>query len=88
MSNDTWPNFTFVVSIIIAGFIGFKAGQYTKHSIETSPTTSAHSKKHDRHEEDSSDEEGRADGDLSSVQTRGPCKMVSKRVEFYKKKFK
>ena len=80
----TWTTALIAASIIFAGMAGYKAGQLSASSQH--PPQLRDSKSRDeqntpgeavsQEEEDEEDEETRADGDLGSVSTHGPCKMV------------
>lgn len=85
-----WNALIFTVSIVLAGFAGFKAGERSKnaHITGDSPkgpvpsegtSTNVVSGPSNSKVEAESDEEAAADGDLASVHTNGPCKLVSYR---------
>ena len=86
---SSWNVLIFTVSIVLVGFAGFKAGERSKNAganvdstskgYETpkTPPTEAPSGELNSKIEVESDEETQADGDLTSVQTNGPCKLAS-----------
>ncbi|CCA70080.1 related to exostosin-like 3 [Serendipita indica DSM 11827] len=83
----SWTTVLTAASIIFAGLAGYKAGQLSVANQQRKTLSDA--KGHEEHDqqitsgkatsqqdEDEEDEEARADGDLGSVSTHGPCKMV------------
>jgi hypothetical protein len=84
-SASQWTAVIFLASVVFAGFAGYRAGQSSKLSSlgkRDPPPASAetHSGAQKEQIEFESDEEALADGDLASVQAKGPCKLASLRV--------
>jgi hypothetical protein len=88
-SLNSWNVVIFTVSIVLAGFAGFKAGEHSQnagaivdstpkgHETPKTPPTDALSGELNSNIEVESEEDAQADGDLASVQTNGPCKLAS-----------
>jgi hypothetical protein len=84
-----WSVLVFTVSIALASFAGFKAGERSINpgaivestskgrEVPRTPPTEVPSGELNSRTEVESDEETQADGDLGSVQTNGPCKLAS-----------
>lgn len=86
-STNPWTATLFVVSVVLAGFAGYRAGQNSKPSAQSlskktdtpAPKEPRSGTQKDQSEPESDEEEeARADGDLASVHTNGPCKMASR----------